>query len=447
MRTPFVWSVLAAVPGCCFFDGTSTDTATAPVTTPVDTGTANVPVVEADCDGRDDDLNGVVDDGAAPGWLTDPTRWVEVATISAGFNGSGALDLIESPDGDGVYVTVAEWNAAYWSDALVVYHLADDGTLTELGRWALAPADGYVLHAAADPDGRIWFAAEVTTTDFGLASDPLVVRFDPSDGAWDVVIDDDPDTVSIELGNVVPDADGAWFSYSALGEEGEYGWTTARISADGSRSVVDSWSLSDAPGSFDGPWLSALAPDGVLWGAGSAEDDADLTHGVVRAGLGEDSVVMADTTLHPGEDWYEGYTDLAFDGLGRWFASHNSIDPVTGARADWRVIQGDRSLPGTWALWDEVAGAGAWTLAMHPSGTVFAGGSVTVDGVGKSLLRAGATASGFVTVVQRAADSGRERWIWDVFVDEDGVVWALEGDGPVDFASPSDVRVLRLSCR
>jgi hypothetical protein len=65
-------ALATALHGCCWFeDPPATDSG---VVDTGDSGTA-VPVVEADCDGIDDDLNGVVDDGAAAGWLTDPDRW------------------------------------------------------------------------------------------------------------------------------------------------------------------------------------------------------------------------------------------------------------------------------------------------------------------------------------------------------------------------------------
>jgi Protein of unknown function (DUF1513) len=436
-------ALATALHGCCWFeDPPATDSG---VVDTGDSGTA-VPVVEADCDGIDDDLNGVVDDGAAAGWLTDPDRWELVATLDAGFNGSAGLDLIEGPGGDGVYVTAAEWNADYWNDALVVYHLAEDGAVAEVDRLA-TDSDAYVLHAAAGPDGRIWFAAETTVSEFAVESEPLVARFDPSDASWQKVLEDDPGSVAIEIGNVVPDADGAWFSYSSVDAAQEDWWATGRIDHNDAFTLVDTWTLSGRPASFDSPWLSALDPDGVLWSVGSAEDENDLTHGVIRAGVGDSSVVMLDTHLHLEEDWYEGYTDIAFDGVGRWFAAHNSLDVVTGDRLDWRVVQGERGLPGTWSLWDEVATAGAWTLALHPSGMVFVGGTVNDAGQRKSFLRAGAAASGFVTVVKGEPAAGRDQWIWDVFVDADGVVWAIEGDGPLAFDAPSELRVLRLSCR
>jgi hypothetical protein len=443
MRCPLLLSLLTVLPGCCDEESTA-DTASTPDTA-VDTGASTVPSVEADCDGQDDDLNGVVDDGAAPGWLTDPTRWEQVAAISAGVNGTTALDLLEAPGGDGVYVTATEWSADNWIDALVVYHLAEDGTLTELGRRTITPGDGYALHAAADPQGRIWIAAEYTITSFGAASEPLVVRFDPLDGTWTTIIDNDPGSATIELGNVVPDAEGAWFAYnSRSGEVNE--WVTVRIEADDSWSVVDSFSLAEGSSAFAGPWLSAIDPDGVLWGVGTAEDDAGVYHGIVRAGLG-DNTIMLDTTIRPGTGSEEGYTDIAFDGVGRWWATHSGFDFTTLSRIDWRVVQGDRSLPGTSALWDEVAGGAAWTVAVHPSGTVFAGGMVTVASETRGLIRAGTETGGFISVFQGAPDFGRRGLVWDVFVDDDGVVWAAEDDAPGSYYGPRELRVLRLSCR
>lgn len=413
-----------------------------------DTGT---PFAEEDCDNIDDDGNGIVDDGAAEGWQTDPSRWEVVATLSAGTYGTGPIDLVPPVDGDGgVYLAVQEHDAEMFASAIVIYRYLPDGSTTEEGRYVTSdPGKSlYTTHAAGDASGRIWVASQGHDTAAGV-TDPDVARFDPADGSFVNVVNDDPDNTVAVMGSLVPDGDGAWLSYESYAEATDAGgaWVNAYIDADGVLTRVDSWELVDRPESFDGPWQSHLDPDGVLWGAGQAEDSDDLTHAILRRGTGSSAETVVDTHAFSGTDWYEGYTGLAFDDGDNWVATSNWIDVSANLWGGWQLISGTRSDPASFTVIDtaseEPTNLAPWTVTIHPSGTIFAGGWIDAEDWAdeRGVVRAGNATDGFTTVYKPEVGLG---YVWDIVVDEEGVVWALGGYTDGGFTT---TQLLRLSCR
>lgn len=406
---------------------------------------------ESDCDGFDDDGNGVIDDGAADGWATDSSRWSQVLTLPVAEWGTWGLDLIAHPDGDGVYVVAGEQDEDWYHGALVIYHYAADGSLTEVGRHVGAHPM-YLTHGSIDPSGRIWVSGDLIDGD---GHEPYVVRWDPADGSVTVLLDEREDEYSTAMGSVEATDDGAWLTWQSNPTATDSGaWTNGWLDEDGNLTVLDTWELVEREDSFDGPWTGRIAPDGTLWSAGQGEDLSDLNHGIIRRGTGADAETVYETHIHADDtvDWYEGYTDLQFDGAGNWYASHLATHPTTESYADWRLVVGAEDDSVDPVVIDQIDDDyGAWALALHPNGIIYtAGGSYPVEeGVGYGIVRAGTAADGFADVLQTAPDTeGNHSWSGDVIVDAEGVVWALEIEVDyVNWEAPSATRLHRLSCR
>lgn len=368
-----------------------------------------------DCDGRDDDHDGVVDNGAAPGWWADPARWHTVASFEDAVDQRFVGGL--AAGAETTWVVVQEVTGDFTDAALSLRRVDEAGT-TEIARLA-ADAGGlpFAYAAAVDAAGVLWIGG---------------IRYDAAAGTrhllvarWDGVLTELATGGAGERVRVVAgvgaDA-GAWFGGYADPGDGTATWTVWRVDAGGAH-IVDQEGrggegrveglISDGTGGWAAGW--ELDATGAATGVLRTLDEAGAA-ATIRAAAGVRYTGLADG---PGGSPWLGVTDDA--GAG-W-----TVEDVDG-----RAVDVDPS-------------ATLGLLAASP-GHVWAAGTRAGDLGSDVWVRAG-DAGGFGTSLDGVAADGWVSEPHDLVVGPRGDVWVSVAEVSADGSAPVRGRVLHLDCR
>ncbi len=377
-----------------------------------DTATSRRP--DDDCDGLDDDQNGIVDDGAAPGWWTDPSRWRTVATFedAAEQRFVGAL----AAGTEATWVVVQEVAADFTSAAVTVHRVEADGSVAVA--WISTGERGlpFVYAAAVDDAGDLWIGG---------------AWYDPSTGArqllaarWDGVLSSlpaDQDAERVRLYAAVSGGAGAWFGGYAETAGTTAVWTVWRLFGD-EAALVDTASLGG-----EGRVEGLAGGDPTVIAAGWQQDADGGTWGVIRTGDAEGDHVELSRRLGVR---YTGVADGPDGGL--WLG----VNDAGG---------------GGWTVQDETNRAvdtaeGTLTLLAGSPGRAWAAGTVADETATDVLVRAGDEA-GFGVSLSGVAADGWDAEPHDLVVTPAGDVWLAVTETDPTGVSPTRARLLHLTCR
>jgi len=373
-----------------------------------DTGSTTTPSgPDADCDGVDDDGNGVADDGAPEGWALDPGRWTELAVIEdpADPRYVGGLAM-----GAGARWVVVGELADNFADGAVSLREWTSGGLQERARLDDPELIPFAYAATVDLEGRLWFGG--SWWDASTSERVLFVAGWNGSGVAELPVKDELGSVRLTAAAATDDGRTWWAGYGDWGE----GSRPVVWESDGAQVSVSH--QVDVEGRFAALAADAASVLGAGW-TGDAPTTALLDQ--YTSGDWRRESALPDTravAVAVGADGVPLYAHTASDGTG--WSVRQWYEPVDEADGD---IQ-------------HLVQSGVRTFAI---------GAVEVGGTRAVQVRVGEAGrwAGYTLPTDPA---------WQVeprvvTVDELGRLWLATSELSTDSSAPGRARLLRLDCR